>query len=319
MIWLALIAVALGLFLLVKSADAFIDGATEVAVKFNMPSFLIGVLILGIGTSAPEMVVSALSAMSGSPGLALGNAYGSNILNIALVLGLTVCISPLVIRASVVKQDLMLLVLVTMLSAYLLSDGHLSIQDGVMLLLALAVVLILQIWFSLRNPEHGKEERQPNMSLQKAILLLFVGLVILIFSSRMIVWGAVELAKMWGLSELMIGLTIVAIGTSLPELVASVVAARKGEHEMALGNIIGSNLFNTLGVVGLAAIIAPMQIEPEVLSRDMLMVGIMTGLLLVMCVVALKVKRNLSKPEGVVFLSVFLAYTAWLIQSAAPI
>lgn len=296
MLW-AVVAVIVGLAVLVWSADTFIDGATALAVKLNMPSFLIGVLILGIGTSAPEMVVSALSAWAGSPGLALGNAFGSNIINIALVLGATAMISPIVIRSAVIKQDMMLLIAATALVAWQLSDGVLSQAEGMVLILALLMVLAVQIFLGLK----GRNKQDPNlqansqadpqaeqMATTKAVLTLVIGLVLLVLSSRAIVWGAVELATLWGMSELLIGLTIVAVGTSLPELVASIVAARRGEDDMALGNIVGSNLFNTLGVVGLAAMISPMQVEPMILSRDMVMVGMMTGMLFVLSVIALK-------------------------------
>ncbi len=314
---LPIIAVIIGLGILVWSADTFVDGATDLAVKFNMPSFLIGVLILGVGTSAPEMVVSVLSAMDGSPGLALGNALGSNIMNIALVLGLAAVICPIAIKASVIKQDMVLLIGATALVAYQLSDGRLTFMEGVVMMMALVAVLVIQIVLSLRGREpvdipHEHEQ----INIGKAVFSLIIGLVLLIASSRAIVYGAVELATLLGLSELIIGLTIVAVGTSLPELVASIVAARRGESDMALGNIVGSNLFNTLGVVGLASIIAPMNtIDPHILSRDMLMVGIMTVMLFVLSIIALK-KGSMHKVAGFVLLATFVGYTIWLIQTA---
>lgn len=223
---LAIIAMIIGLAVLVWSADLFIDGATAIAVKFNMPSFLIGVLILGLGTSAPEMVVSALSAYAGSPGLALGNAYGSNIMNIALVLGVTAFISPIFIRGAVVKQDMLLLLAMTALAAWQLLDGTLSRFDGIVLSIALLIVLMIQIVLALRQPAANAPVATANgIDSTKAIFSLIIGLAVLILSSRAIVWGAVQLATLWGISELLIGLTIVAIGTSLPELVASIVAA----------------------------------------------------------------------------------------------
>ena len=312
----AIIAVIIGLAVLVWSADTFIDGATELAVKFNVPSFLIGVLILGVGTSAPEMVVSALSAFAGSPGLALGNAYGSNIINITLVLGLTAIISPIVIRGSVVKQDMILLLAVTALAAFQLVDGDLSRTDGIVLLVALLAVLALQIYLALKNNTEATDIDVKEVNVGKAFGTLILGLVLLIASSRAIVWGAVELATIWGMSELLIGLTIVAIGTSLPELVASIVAARRGEDDMALGNIIGSNLFNTLGVVGLAAIIHPLAVEPQILSRDMLAVGVITAVLFILSLIAFKRDGYLKVPSGVVLLSLFIGYSVWLFMSA---
>ncbi len=319
---LAIIAVIIGLAILVWSADTFIDGATSLAVRFNMPSFLIGVIILGIGTSAPELVVSALAALSGSPDIALGNAYGSNIINITLVLGVTALISPIIIRSDVIRYDLMLLIAVTALAAIQLHDGNLSLMDGIVLIMALVSVLLIQIFLSLRSnkdkvelPEELAAKQEVNVL--KSFGALILGLSLLIASSRAIVWGAVELATLWGMSELLIGLTIVAIGTSLPELVASVAAARRGEHDMALGNVIGSNLFNTLGVVGLAAIIKPIQnIDPQIVSRDMLMVGLVTVLLFILAIIAFRRQGEMKHGSGVVLILTFIFYSVWLAKSA---
>ncbi|ERL55617.1 calcium/sodium antiporter [Psychrobacter aquaticus] len=322
--WLAVIAILVGLAILVWSADVFIDGATALAKRFKVPSFLIGVLILGIGTSAPELVVSVLAAIEGSPELALGNAYGSNIINIALVLGATVLISPIIIRKAIVKRDLPLLVIVTAVAAWQLRDGMLSLTDGLILFALLVVVLGMQIVLSLREGYHEHEDdvivestdpHHIEPSVARGIGSLFIGILMLVISSRAIVWGAVELATFWGLSELIIGLTIVAVGTSLPELVSSLSAARKGEHDMALGNIIGSNIFNTLGVVGLAAIIVPITVNPVILSRDVLTMGLITLLLMVLCVFAYMTKRPFGRIAGTTLVLFFVGYTGWLIQT----
>lgn len=313
---LPMVAIVIGLIILVWSADVFIDGATDLAIRFRLPSFLIGVVILGVGTSAPEMVVSALSAAAGSPGIALGNAYGSNIINITLVLGITALVSPILIRLNVIRHDLMLLLGATALAAWQLKDGFLSLTDGVVLIAALVLVIGTQIVLSMRAKTNTNTEIEDkaaqNINPLKAGLTLMTGLVLLIASSRAIVWGAVELATLWGMSELLIGLTIIAVGTSLPELVASVTAARRGEHEMALGNVIGSNLFNTLGVVGLAAIIHPMTVSTKILNRDMLMVGIATVLLFVLAIVAVRKSRHLKRPSGLILLFSFVGYSIWL-------
>ncbi len=349
--WLAVVAILIGLAILVWSADVFIDGATALAKKLGVPSFLIGVLILGLGTSAPEMVVSVLAALDGSPELALGNAYGSNIINIALVLGATVLISPIIIHKSIIARDLPMLLLITALAAWQLRDGVLSLADGISLLVLLVIVLGVQIVLSLRT---GSLEHHDNLedtvvrgniaiegielkntqieikgstakiadsgyiepSLARGLGSLFVGMLMLVLSSRAIVWGAVEVATFWGLSELIIGLTIVAVGTSLPELVASLAAARHGEHDMALGNIIGSNIFNTLGVVGLAAVIAPITTNPMILSRDVLVMGLITSLLFVMCVFAYISNRKFGRTSGITMIMFFVGYTVWLIQTA---
>lgn len=314
---LAIIAVIIGLAVLVWSADTFIDGATSLAVRFNMPSFLIGVVILGIGTSAPELVVSALAAVAGSPDLALGNAYGSNIINITLVLGVTALISPILIRANVIRHDLILLLAVTALAAFQLLDGNLSLTDGIVLIASLIGVLLIQIFLSLRNNTAADVDAPKDINIAKALATLTLGLVLLIVSSRSIVWGAVELATLWGMSELLIGLTIVAIGTSLPELVASVAAARRGEHDMALGNVIGSNLFNTLGVVGVATVISPIKnIAPEILSRDVLMMAGVTLLLFVLAIIAYNRQGEMKRGSGLVLILTFIGYSAWLGTSA---
>jgi len=314
---LAIIAVIIGLAVLVWSADTFIDGATSLAVRFNMPSFLIGVVILGIGTSAPELVVSALAALAGSPDLALGNAYGSNIINITLVLGVTALISPILIRANVIRHDLILLLAVTALAAFQLLDGNLSMTDGIVLIASLIGVLLIQIFLSLRNNTAADVDAPKDINIAKALATLTLGLVLLIVSSRSIVWGAVELATLWGMSELLIGLTIVAIGTSLPELVASVAAARRGEHDMALGNVIGSNLFNTLGVVGVATVISPIKnIAPEILSRDVLMMAGVTLLLFVLAIIAYNRQGEMKRGSGLVLILTFIGYSVWLGTSA---
>jgi len=314
---LAIIAVIIGLAVLVWSADTFIDGATSLAVRFNMPSFLIGVVILGIGTSAPELVVSALAAVAGSPDLALGNAYGSNIINITLVLGVTALISPILIRANVIRHDLILLLAVTALAAFQLLDGNLSMTDGIVLIASLIGVLLIQIFLSLRNNTAADVDAPKDINIAKALATLTLGLVLLIVSSRSIVWGAVELATLWGMSELLIGLTIVAIGTSLPELVASVAAARRGEHDMALGNVIGSNLFNTLGVVGVATVISPIKnIAPEILSRDVLMMAGVTLLLFVLAIIAYNRQGEMKLGSGLVLILTFIGYSVWLGTSA---
>ena len=325
--WLAVIAVLIGLAILVWSADIFIDGATTLANGLGVPSFLIGVVILGLGTSAPEMVVSVLAALEGSPELALGNAYGSNIMNIALVLGTTTLISPIIIHKSIVKRDLPLLLVITLLAAWQLRDGQLSQSDGIILLLGLAAVLIFQIVMNLRssrqedkkiaskNNEHSENKDRQSAGIFRGLASLIIGMSILILSSRAIVWGAVELATFWGLSELIIGLTVVAVGTSLPELVASLSAACKGEHDMALGNIIGSNIFNTLGVVGLAALIAPIRADPIILTRDVLAMALLTLLLVVLCVFAYLKKRSFGRTSGAILLLFFISYSILLTQT----
>lgn len=318
----ALIATVIGLFLLVYSADYFIEGASGIALKFGMPKLLIGMLVIGIGTSAPEVVVSVLSALSGSSGLALGNAYGSNIVNITLVLGATALISPLFIQKSLVKGDFLLLLGVTAFGIVLLFDEAVSVLDGLLLCAVLAVILSIQIYFAKKSKTSATLEDAlddvPNtaISLKLASIKLIGGLVVLVLSSRLVVWGAVEIAKFFEMSEVVIGLTVVAVGTSLPELVSSIIAAKKGEDEMALGNVIGSNIFNTLAVVGVAAIIAPMSVPPEILRRDVIVMAGVTVLLFVLCLIAIRSNQRLGRGVGALLLGGFVVYTAYLIGTA---
>lgn len=324
---LNVVAVLIGLVVLVWSADRFVDSAAVLAKYLGMPALLIGILVMGFGTSAPEMVVSVLAATSGSPSLALGNAYGSNITNIALILGLTALLSPIVVQSQVVRRELPVLLAVSGLALWQVWDGQLTRVEGVVLLLVLAGLMVASIWSAYRQPSHNDAyvegvsdvlDDQPSISRGRAVVGVLVGLTILVLSSRLLVWGAVGLAQSFGVSELIIGLTIVAIGTSLPELVSSIMAVRKGEHDMALGNIIGSNIFNTLAVVGLAASIHPMQVASELLSRDMVA---MLGLTVLVFLMSFSLKRGqqgqISRLEGGLLLSGFVAYTGYLITTAS--
>ena len=284
-----MLAIVAGLVVLVWSADKFIDAAATVARHYALPPLLIGVVIIGFGTSAPELTVSAISALEGSPGIALGNAYGSNIANIALILGITALISPIVVQSGILRKELPLLAGVTLLSVALLWDLHISRLDAAVLLLTFAAIMGWSVWHSLRsgNDTLGTETQaelgaHTLATVRLAWIWLAAGLLLLIASSRLLVWGAVLAAQGLGVSELVIGLTVVAVGTSLPELASCIAAARKKEHDLAIGNILGSNLFNTLAVVGLAGAIHPLAAEPEVLSRDLLVMGALTLALFVL-------------------------------------
>ena len=320
----AIAAVVAGLAVLVWSADKFVDGAVGIARFCGMSTLLIGMVVVGFGTSAPELVVSALSALEGSPQLALGNAYGSNVANIALILGMTAAISPIVVKRSALKRDLPILVFVTVLSIVLLLDGAITRMDGVILLGVFAVVMGVNIWSEKRkdknvqlpeNPD-AEEPSDNKMSLGKSVFWLVLGLALLVGSSRALVWGAVEIAHFFNVSDLLIGLTIVAIGTSLPELASSIVAARKGEDDLAVGNIIGSNLFNTLAVVGIAASIAPMEnVDRLILTRDMPLM-----LCLTLALFALGFRRRgdgrINRIAGVLFLVIYVGYLGVLVAQA---
>lgn len=314
---LAAIVTLIGLVLLVYSTDFFIEGASSIATKFGMSKFLIGMIIIGIGTSTPEIVVSVFSALEGASGLALGNAYGSNIVNILLVLGATALISPLLIQKSLVRTDFLILLGVTGLAIAQILDKEVSRLDGIILCVALAAFIIAQIYLAKKNPaaENDSGEDIKELPMAKSVAFLVGGLVVLVASSRMVVWGAVEIAKALGMSELIIGLTVVAVGTSLPELVSSIIAAKKGEDDMAVGNVIGSNIFNTLAVVGVAGIIAPMSVPSDVISRDIwVMTGVTVGLF-IMCLIALRGNQRISRAMGGLLVAGFVAYTIVLAMS----
>jgi cation:H+ antiporter len=276
-------------------------------------------VIVGFGTSAPEMVVSALAASQGNPGIALGNAYGSNITNIALILGVTALISPIAVHSQVLRKELPILTLVTALAAWQLWDGEITRIDSTTLLAVFGGLMSWTVWQGLRQKtdplgsEMAQELDVRAMPIRRAVFWLLVGLVVLILSSRILVWGAVEIAHGFGVSDLIIGLTIVAVGTSLPELASSIIAARKDEHDIALGNILGSNLFNTLAVVGIAGTIHPMAVGPEVFNRDMLVMAALT-LSLFFIGYGFRGPGRINRIEGVVLIACYAGYTAYLIS-----
>ncbi len=316
---LYLLAIVAGFVILVWSADKFVDGAASTAKHLGMPTLLIGILIVGFGTSAPEMVVSAIAAMEGNPGLALGNAIGSNIVNVALILGVTALVSPIVVNSNIVKKEIPLLLLIVFIIGYLLLDNTLTFVEGIILLAGFFALIAWSIISAMRNKgdslESDIEEEliEHEMSLKAGILWLLVGLVLLIGSSRLLVWGAVGIAHEFGISDLIIGLTIVALGTSLPELAASIMAARKGEHDIAIGNVVGSNMFNILAVIGIATVISPMNNIPlEVLQRDWIVMLVLTVALLLMSY-GFKAKNGvINRLEGTILIICYVAYNTYL-------
>lgn len=291
---LAAVAILAGFIVLIWSADLFVDGAASIATNLGMSPILIGVTIVALGTSAPEILVSVNAALSNAGALAIGNAIGSNIANIALVFGVTVLVAPLMVQEGCMVKEVPILLLVTIWAGWLLSDGHLVASEGWMMLLVLLLIAIILARSQFKDPELAAEaatEPTHDLSPVRAWLAFLVGLVLLIGSARLLVWGAVNAALELGVSELVIGLTIVAIGTSLPELAATIASAMRGHTEIALGNIIGSNLFNLLAVMSIPGIIDSQAVEPDVLSRDYPVMAFLT----VFLILAIWVSRMRSK------------------------
>ena len=314
------LAILAGFALLIWSADKFVDGASAVAQNLNVSPLLIGLVIVGFGTSAPEMLVAAFASYEGSPGLAIGNALGSNITNIALVLGTTALIVPLHVHSGILKREMPILTAIMAIILILLYDRELSMIDG--LILAIGLVLVMT-WLSRQalketsDPMKAEFEQEltPPMPMLKASQTLLVSLLVLLASSRLLVWGATNIAVELGVSDLIIGLTIVAIGTSLPELAATIMSAYKKEHDIALGNIIGSNIFNMLGVMAIPALMAPGHLPEGVLERDLPWTIGLT-LLLFLLAYGFKSAGYLSRFKGAIFLSCFIAYETVLYFSA---
>ena len=337
-IWLSIVCVLGGFAVLAWSSDAFVDGASALAKAFGVSPFIIGMVIIGFGTSAPELCVSALSGATGHSDLSLGNAYGSCIFNIAVILGVAALIKPLVVKPSVVFVAVPALVAIAALSCLLVTlGGGFSRMDGAILLGVFAVLLPAYCWFDQSqkkkaDADDGRDTRgtppgeaaprrfeaaaDATIPLWKAWLLLFVGLALLVGSSHVLVWGCVDLARTMGVSELLIGLTIIAMGTSLPELASAVASARKGEHEFVLGNIVGSNFFNTLAVVGLAGTISPFKdVSPYLLSRDLPMMVLVSVSIAVFGVNYRKPRESkaVGRVAGAIWLLLFAAYTGLML------
>lgn len=313
MLW-PVIAVVIGIALTVISADRFVEGAANLANRFGMSHFLIGLTIVSLGTSAPELLVSAVAAYEGSPGLALGNALGSNITNIALVLGTTAVLFPLLVSRPLVRRELPILIVLSLAVSALAARGIFDLWAGLLLLAALPILLYRLV----RDEGDAVDDIEiPNYSLWVAIALTLGGLAVLLGSSKILVWGATELARLFGVSELVIGLTIVAVGTSLPELAASVASALKGKTDMALGTVIGSNMFNFLGVIGLAAVISPFAVEHDVLIRDLPWT---VGLTVILWLIArFGTQGTISRTYGLLFLLLYVGYLLHISATIVPI
>lgn len=296
------------------SADRFTDYALCLGRYLHLSKFVIGFAILGFGTSAPELLVSGLSAWQGNPGLAIGNALGSNTTNILLILGVTLCIAPLHTDKGILSRDFLLLIAAIALLTLLILDQKLQQFDGVILILALGFTLYLLTRFELK--ERTKEQPSQN-SIHKSLTILLTGLSIslafLLFSSKLVVWAAVSIAEHLAVRDLIIGLTIVALGTSLPELATCVTSAIKKHGELALGNIIGSNIFNTLGVSGTASLIAAYSIPRQVYMRDIPIMVTATLVLFLLIWIFSRAKKT-PRSLGILFIVAYLAYISFIYQ-----
>ncbi|MGE4532713.1 calcium/sodium antiporter [Halomonas sp.] len=318
---LPILSIVTGLILLLWSAERFIEGTAAVAVHVGLPPLVIGMVIVGFGTSAPEIVVSIMAALDGNPDLALGNALGSNIYNIGLILGVTALIIPIAVHSKIIRRELPLLFAFGALAGVLFWNDRLSRPEAVVLLAGFLGLMGWTLWTALRGKDDAlaaeteQELASHPMTLGQALLWLAIGLALLLVSSRMLVWGAVEVATALGVSDLIIGLTIVALGTSLPELASSIAAVRKGEHDIAIGNVVGSCMFNLLAVVGIAGVIAPMEaLSAEIMLRDWPVMMAMIVALFVMGY-GFRGEGRINRVEAGVLLLGLVAYNGWLVNA----
>jgi cation:H+ antiporter len=320
---LYLIPALLAPVFLAWGADRFVDGASALSFNVGMSPLLIGVLVMGFGTSLPELLVSLFSSIMGNSGLSLGNAYGSNIVNIGLVLGLAAVLSPVIVKRHVVRRELPLLILATAITAYFVMDYELSRGEGLILLASFLVLLIYLVRASSDDPTKREDSslqrrlEKRTISLGKSINYLVIGLAVISICSVALVWSARGIVTNLGISELIVGVVLLAFGTSLPELVVIVVAAKRGEHELALGNVIGSNLFNTLAVVGTAGLIAPTVFDAELVTRDLAVMFTFTAALVVMAYGWGRRTGVINKLEGGVLLLAVAGYFTYLVYSTA--
>ena len=315
---LNILAVVAGFAILIWGANRFVVGASATARNLGVPPLIIGLTVVGFGTSAPEMLVSGLAAWNGNPGISVGNALGSNIANIGLVIGATALVAPISVHSNTLRREFPLLFVFMMLGLLLLIDGYLSLWDGVILITGMFVMLYWITRIALRSrttdpmQKEFAEEIPLHMPMWKAGLWLLLGLALLLVGSRLVVYGAVEIAHWLGISDLIIGLTVIAIGTSLPELAASIMCILKKEDDIAVGNVVGSNMFNLLGVMGIPGLIMPFQVPAEALSRDFV---VMFGLTIALFAMSFGLGGNhgrITRLKGTALLVSFLAYMLYL-------
>ncbi|MFW5426308.1 MAG: calcium/sodium antiporter [Methylophagaceae bacterium] len=314
---LFIVAIVAGFAILIWGADRFIDGAANIATNFGISPLIVGLTIVGFGTSAPEMLVAALASFDGAPALGIGNAIGSNIANIGLVLGITILVSPLAVHSETLKREFPLLAFIMGLALLLMWDLHLGHFDGVILFSGFIITLFGMAYLAVKSSKDDPLEQDfeqefsaGKMTTSQSVTSFIIGLIALLVGSKALVWGATGVATLLGVSDLIIGLTIVAIGTSLPELAASVISALKNQHDIAVGNIIGSNMFNILAVLAMPGLIQPSQLDPSILQRD---VPVMFGLFVMLYLFARVGKDGrLGRFAGSTMLIAYIAYNVLL-------
>ncbi|MGF1758492.1 calcium/sodium antiporter [Photobacterium sagamiensis] len=316
-----IVLLCIGLVLLVWSADRLVFGAAALAKNLGVTPLVIGMTILAMGSSAPEMMVSATASLAGKTDTAVGNVLGSNIANIALILGLTALIKPLSISSAIIRRELPLMLAVTLIAGFLLWDNYLGFMEGVLLVVLFVIFLLAMLKISRQAQQAGdpltdeqESEIPEGVSNRAATVWIIVGLVLLPYAASMLVDSAVTIAKFFGMSDLIIGLTIIAIGTSLPELAASIASIFKGEDDMAVGNIIGSNVFNILAVMGIPGLLNPSVISPLAMGRDFY---VMLGVSILLLCMALGKRRRINRIEGGALVSCFIAYQFYLFYNLA--
>lgn len=332
--WMAVVSIVAGLVVLVLGGEWLVRGASALAARFHIPPLIIGLTVVAFGTSAPELGVSLQAAFAGAADVAVGNVVGSNIFNVLFILGLSAMISPLVVSSQLIRFDVPLMIAISVLSWALARDGWISRLDGAILFLVLVGYILICIRFASRESKAVREEFAAQFAsddadtaagpsihagdpVWKCLMFIVIGLVTLGLGSRWLVEGAVSIATWWGVSQLVIGLTIVAAGTSLPEVVTSIVATIRGQRDIAVGNVVGSNIFNLSCVLGLSGIIAPggVPVSPTAVSFDIPVMILVAAL----CLPIFFTGRTIARWEGAVFFIGYVAYTTYMIFTAANV
>ena len=312
------IILIIGFFLLIKGADIFVDGASSIAKKIGIPSVIVGLTIVSLGTSAPELAVSLISSFNGNNGIAVGNVLGSNLFNTLVVLGGTAIVAPLIIKKSTIKRDYIATLLVTILTCFLMfglvpkSENMLSRISGIILLVVCIAYMFILVKAAKKDSVKD-EENTSEIKMSKNILLSLIGVVGIVFGGNLVVDSATNIAYALGMSEKLVGLTIVAVGTSLPELVTSIVAALKGENDIALGNVLGSNIFNLVLILGASATISPITVLGVMLIDFIILIAV-TLFIGALIFFNKKEDKRLGRLEGIILVGIYVAYLAYIIM-----